>query len=65
LLLILFLGQYKSAGVDDILGIIIKGSSGTLVPVPEHVLNLYSYQQYFPTLWKQTTVIPIFSKGNS
>jgi hypothetical protein len=55
----------KSAGLDDIPGFIIKGCTDILVPILRHIFNLSLSEHCFPTLWKQTAIIPVFKKGKS
>ena len=54
----------KSVGIDNIPAFIIKGCSDIFVPVLKFIFNLSLCQRSFPTLWKQTAVIPVFKKGN-
>jgi hypothetical protein len=52
----------KSVGPDDIPSFIIKGCSEILVPVPKHIFNIGLSNGGFPSLWKETTVAPVFKK---
>jgi hypothetical protein len=53
----------KSVGLDDIPSFVIKGCSEIFLPVLKHIFNLSLTQNYFPTVWKQAAVVPIFKKG--
>jgi hypothetical protein len=44
---------------------VIKGCSEIFVPVLKHIFDLGLYQQYFPTIWKQVVIVPVFKKGNT
>jgi hypothetical protein len=59
------LGLSKSAGVDDIFGFILNGSTNIFVPVLKHIFNLSLSHWYFPTLWKPAAIVPVLKKGNS
>jgi hypothetical protein len=48
----------KSVEVDNNPGFVIKGF--TVIPVLEHIFNLSLAQQYFPILWKQAAIDPVF-----
>jgi hypothetical protein len=54
-----------SVGLDNILGFDIKCCSDTLVPVLKCIFTISLSQQYFPTSWKQTAIVPVLKKGNS
>jgi hypothetical protein len=55
----------KSAGLDDIPSFVINGCSEIFAPVLKHIFNLSLTQHYFPTVWKQAAVVPVFKKGNT
>jgi hypothetical protein len=54
----------KSVGLDDIPGFIIKGCSDIFIPILRHIFNLSLTQQYFPTVWKEAAIVPIFKRGS-
>jgi hypothetical protein len=54
----------KSVGHDDIPGFIMKGSSHIFIPVLKHIFNLSLTQQYFPAVWMEAAIVPIFKRGN-
>jgi hypothetical protein len=61
---ITLLGPYKSVGVHDITGFIIKGCTDRVVPALKRIFNLSLSQQYFPTIWKQAATVLVSKKGN-
>jgi hypothetical protein len=54
-----------SVGLDDIPSFVMKGCSEIFVPVLKHIFNLSLTQRYFPAVWKQVAVVPVFNKGNT
>jgi hypothetical protein len=52
----------KSVGLYDIPNFVIKGCSEIFVLVLKHIFNLSLTQHYFPTVWKQAAVVPVFKK---
>jgi hypothetical protein len=52
----------ESVGLDDIPSFVTKGCSEIFVPVIKHIFNLSLTQHYFPTIWKQAAVVPVFKK---
>jgi hypothetical protein len=52
----------KSVGLDDIPSFVMKGCSEIFVPVLKDIFNLSLTQNYFPTVWKQAAVVPVFKK---
>jgi hypothetical protein len=63
----LFCGGAASYTFPAILRVVsgIKGCSDIFVPVLKHIFNLSLSRQYFPTLWGQAAIVPVFKKGNS
>jgi hypothetical protein len=57
-----YLRPSKSVRLDDIPSFVTKGCSETFVPVLKHIFNLSLTQNYFPTIWKQAAVVPVFKK---
>jgi hypothetical protein len=55
----------KSVRLDDIPSFVTKGCSEIFVPVLKHIFNLILTKHYFPTVWKQAAVVPVFKKGNT
>jgi hypothetical protein len=55
----------RSVGLDDIPSFVIRGWSEIFVPVLKHIFNLSLTQNYFPAVWKQAAVVPVFNKGNT
>jgi hypothetical protein len=55
----------KTVSSDDIVSFIIKVCSEIFVSVLKHILNLGLSNGGFPSLWKETTVVPMFTKGSS
>jgi hypothetical protein len=55
----------KSVGLDDIPSFVIKVCSEIFVPVLKHIFNISLTQHYFPTVWKQAAVVPVFKKSNT
>jgi hypothetical protein len=56
----------KSVGLDYIHGFVIRCYSGVFIPVLRHIFtsNLSLTQQYFPVVWQEAAIIPVFEKGN-
>jgi hypothetical protein len=54
----------KSVAFDDIPGFVMKGCSVIFVPILRHVFNISLTQQYFPTLWKEAAIAPVFERGS-
>jgi hypothetical protein len=54
----------KSVGLDDVPGFIIKGCADIFVPILRHIFNLSLTQRYFPTVWKEAAIVPIFKRGS-
>jgi hypothetical protein len=54
----------KSVGLDDISRFVIKGCSAIFIPILRHIFNLCLTQQNFPTVWKETAIVPVFKRGN-
>jgi hypothetical protein len=54
----------KCVGLDGIPSFIIKGCSDVFIPLLTHirVFNLSVTSATFPTLWKQTALVPVFKK---
>jgi hypothetical protein len=46
------------AGLEDIPGFVVKGCS------LRRMFNLSITQQYFPDVWKEVALVPIFKRGN-
>jgi hypothetical protein len=55
----------KCVGLDGIPSFIIKGCSDVFIPLLKHIFNLSVTSATFPTLWKETAVVPVFKKGDS
>jgi len=55
----------KCVGVEWISYFIIKGCSHIFIPLLIYIFNLCITSKTFPSLWKQTAVIPIFKKSSS
>jgi hypothetical protein len=56
------LKPFKSVGLDDISGIVIKGCSDIFIPIHKHILNLIQAPSYFPaSRWKEIAIVP---RGN-
>jgi hypothetical protein len=58
------LKPYKSVGLRDIPGFIIKCCSSIFIHILRHIFNLSMTQQYFPSAWKEAVVVPVFEIGN-
>jgi hypothetical protein len=58
------LSPSKCVGPDEIPNI-IKGCPEIFAPISSHIFNINLLQGKFPTLWKQTTVVPVSKKGNN
>jgi hypothetical protein len=50
--------------IDGIPYFIIKGCSDIFAPLLTYIFNLSLTNATFPSLWKQTAVVPVFEKGN-
>jgi hypothetical protein len=55
----------KCVGLDGIPSLVIKGCSDIFTPLLTYIFNLRLTSVTFPSLWKQTAVVPVFKKGNS
>jgi hypothetical protein len=55
----------RCVGLDGIPSFIIKGCSDVFIPLLTHIFNLSVNSASFPTLRKQTAVVPVFKKGDS
>lgn len=55
----------KSVELGDISGFAIKGCSVIFIPVHRHIFNLSLTHQYFPTVWKEATILHIFKRDKS
>jgi hypothetical protein len=58
------LKRSKSVGLDDIPDFIIKDCSGIFIPILRHIFNLSLTQQYFPAVWKEAAVVPVYKRGD-
>jgi hypothetical protein len=54
-----------SVGLDDIPGFVINGFSFIFIHIRNHIFNLSLTQQYFPAVWKEVVVVPVFKRGNN
>jgi hypothetical protein len=52
-------------GLDGIPSFTIKGCSDVFTPLSTHIFNLSVSSATFPSLWKQTAVVPGSKKGNN
>jgi hypothetical protein len=55
----------KCVGLDGIPSIQFKDCSDVFTPLLTYIFNLSLTSVTFPSLWKQTAVVPVFKKGNS
>ena len=55
----------KSCGLDNIDSFILKLACDELTPGITHIVNLSIGRKYFPTLWKNSKVIPLFKKDEA
>jgi hypothetical protein len=55
----------KCVGLDGIPSSVMKGCSEIFTALLTYVFNLSLTSVTFPSLWKQTAVVPVFKKGNS
>jgi hypothetical protein len=55
----------KCVGLDGITSLVIEGSSDIFTPLLSYIFNLSLTIVTFPSLWKQTAVVPVFKKRNS
>jgi hypothetical protein len=55
----------KCVGLDGIPSLVIKGGSDIFTPLLTYIFNLSLTSVTFPSLWKQTAVVPVFKKGSS
>jgi hypothetical protein len=55
----------KCVGLDGIPSFVIKGCSDVFTPLLTYIFNLSVTSATFPSLWKQTAVVPVFKKGDS
>jgi hypothetical protein len=53
----------KSVELDDISVFVIKSCSVIVIPILRHIFNWSLTQQYFPTVWREETVVPVFKGG--
>lgn len=53
-----------SAGADGIPSFIVKGCADLLSPVLLHIFNLSLRLGKFPSIWKQSVIVPIFKSGD-
>ncbi len=54
----------KSPGPDNISGHLLKTCAEQLGPIFNHIFNLSLAQQRLPSLWKQSTVVPVAKNSN-
>jgi hypothetical protein len=54
----------KSTGLGDIPGFIIKGCSVIFSPILRHIFNLSVTQQYYPSAWKVSAIVPVLKRGS-
>ena len=55
---------YKASGPDGISPRMLKHTALFISPVLAKLFNLSLQTSYFPLIWKQANVIPVFKKGN-
>jgi hypothetical protein len=55
----------KCVGLDGIPSLVINGCSVLFTPLLTYIFNLSLTSVTFPSLGKQTAVVPVFKKGNS
>jgi hypothetical protein len=55
----------KCVGLDGIPSFIIKGCSDIFILLLTYIFNLSLTSVTFPSLWKQTAVVPGFKNGDS
>ena len=62
---IMKLKNSKSTGIDDIDTRIIKLVAKDILPALTHVINLSISHSEFPSIWKQSKVVPLLKKGDT
>ena len=55
----------KSTGIDDIDTRIIKLVANDILPALTHVINLSISHSEFPSIWKQSKVVPLLKKSDT
>ena len=55
----------KTCGVDNIDSFVLKLACEDLTPGITHIINLSIEHKHFPSLWKNSKVIPLFKKDEA
>lgn len=54
-----------TSGTDHVPNFIVKGCSNLFAPILEHIFNISLSKGIFPSLWKESIVVPIHKTGDT